>query len=129
MIYQCIGIAAFALNVWGNLELTTASNRGHIIRLFSNAVWIIYAPLVGAWALLLNHLTFAGINVLGFRRWRRLRVEHRTRGELPDHVRAVYEEAIAHRKLFLATGQQSTRLYELIDRTIAEENRRSAMES
>lgn len=79
MIHQAIGVLAFALNVWGNLELTKATNRGHIIRLFSNAVWIIYSPLVGAWALLLNHCTFAGINVLGYRRWHRMRVEQKTK--------------------------------------------------
>ncbi len=69
---QIIGAIAFALNVWGNLELTKVGNRGHIIRLCSNACWLAYSPLVGAWALLANHATFAGINVLGFVRWRRL---------------------------------------------------------
>lgn len=68
---QAIGALAFALNVWGNLELTKVGNRGHIIRLCSNACWLIYSPLIGAWALLANHATFAGINVLGFLRWRR----------------------------------------------------------
>lgn len=69
---QAIGIIAFILNVWGNLELTKVGNRGHIIRLCSNACWLVYSPLVGAWALLLNHATFAGINVLGYVRWKRL---------------------------------------------------------
>jgi len=69
---QLIGVVAFALNVWGNLELTKQTNRGHVIRLFSNACWLIYSPLVGAWALLMNHATFAGINVLGFYRWHKI---------------------------------------------------------
>lgn len=69
---QIIGAIAFALNVWGNLELTKVGNRGHIIRLCSNACWLVYSPLIGAWALLANHATFAGINVLGFVRWRKL---------------------------------------------------------
>jgi hypothetical protein len=69
---QAIGAAAFALNVWGNLELTKQTNRGHIIRLCSNVCWLIYSPLVGAWALFLNHSTFAAINVLGFHRWRQI---------------------------------------------------------
>lgn len=29
---QAIGVLAFVLNVWGNLELTKQTNRGHIIR-------------------------------------------------------------------------------------------------
>jgi hypothetical protein len=74
-IKQAIGVLAFVLNVWGNLELTKQTNRGHIIRLCSNACWLIYSPLVGAWALFLNHSTFAAINVLGFYRWRRIETE------------------------------------------------------
>ena len=58
---QAIGVVAFCLNVWGNLELTKQGNRGHIIRLASNACWIVYSPLVGAWALLANHSTFAAM--------------------------------------------------------------------
>lgn len=81
MIYQVIGLIAFALNVWGNWELTEATNRGHVIRLFSNAVWLVYSPLVGAWALTLNHAVFAGINVRGYRRWHRLGVESKTRAK------------------------------------------------
>ena len=76
---QLIGIVAFVLNVWGNLELTRATNRGHIIRLAANACWLVYSPLVGAWALMLNHATFAGINVLGYRRWHRMKVEQKSR--------------------------------------------------
>lgn len=72
VVDQAIGGVAFALNVWGNLELTKVGNRGHIIRLFANAVWIAYSITVGAWALTANHITFAAINVLGFVRWRRL---------------------------------------------------------
>ncbi len=74
---QLIGIVAFALNVWGNLELTKQTNRGHIIRLAANACWIVYSPLVGAWALLGNHVVFAGINVLGYRRWHRIQHDAR----------------------------------------------------
>jgi len=69
---QLLGLVAFALNVWGNLELTKQTNRGHVIRLCSNACWLIYSPLVGAWALFLNHAVFAAINVLGFHRWSKI---------------------------------------------------------
>lgn len=76
---QAIGVLAFALNVWGNLELTKQTNRGHIIRLCSNACWLVYSPLVGAWALFLNHATFAGINVLGYCRWHKI-AKHKPAG-------------------------------------------------
>jgi hypothetical protein len=46
--------------------------KGHVIRLASNACWLVYSPLVGAYALFLNHAVFAGINVLGFYRWKRI---------------------------------------------------------
>lgn len=72
MVSQAVGALAFVLNVWGNLELTKVGNRGHIIRLCANAVWLIYTPLVGAWALGVNHLVFAGINVLGYWRWKKI---------------------------------------------------------
>ena len=72
---QTIGLLAWVLNVWGNLELTKVGNRGHIIRLGANAVWIVYSITCGAWALTANHITFAAINVLGFVRWRRLERE------------------------------------------------------
>lgn len=75
LIDQSIGFLAFALNVWGNLELTKVGNRGHIIRLVANAVWIAYSITCGAWALTANHIVFAGINVLGYTRWKRLEQE------------------------------------------------------
>lgn len=72
---EFVGWVAFALNVWGNLALTKVSNRGHVIRLCSNACWLVYAPYTGAWALFANHFTFAGINMLGCYRWRKLERE------------------------------------------------------
>lgn len=75
LIGQGIGFLAFVLNVWGNLELTKVGNRGHIIRLVANAVWIAYSITCGAWALTANHIVFAGINILGYRRWKRLEQE------------------------------------------------------
>lgn len=70
--FELLGWIAFVLNVWGNLALTKQSNRGHVIRLCSNACWLVYAPYTEAWALFVNHLTFACINVLGWHRWRRI---------------------------------------------------------
>ena len=39
------------------------------------------SPLVGAWALFLNHGTFAAINVLGFYRWRQIERKRRAEEE------------------------------------------------
>jgi hypothetical protein len=72
---QAVGVLAFVLNVWGNLELTKQGNRGHIIRLCSNACWLVYSPLVGAWALMANHATFAAINMLGYHRWKKIEAD------------------------------------------------------
>lgn len=83
-VKQGIGVVAFLLNVWGNLELTKQGNRGHIIRLCSNACWLVYSPLVGAWALTANHATFAAINLLGYHRWRKID-EKRERDRLEGH--------------------------------------------
>jgi len=83
-VKQGIGVIAFILNVWGNLELTKQTNRGHIIRLCSNACWLIYSPLVGAWALMANHATFAAINLLGFHRWKKIEAE-RERKRMDGH--------------------------------------------
>lgn len=76
VIKQGVGALAFALNVWGNLELTKVGIRGHVIRLASNVCWLVYSPLVGAWALMLNHSVFAAINVLGYHRWKKLLKKH-----------------------------------------------------
>jgi Bacterial inner membrane protein len=94
---QAIGAVAFVLNVWGNLELTKQTNRGHIIRLCSNACWLIYSPLVGAWALFVNHGVFAAINVLGFYRWRQIEKRHPPHGAAPCAACAAREQELADR--------------------------------
>lgn len=66
-----LGWLAFALNVWGNLALTTKDIKGWIIRLVANAAWIIYSFYVFAWPLFVNHIAFAGINIVGWVRWAR----------------------------------------------------------
>ena len=71
LVWQILGWVAFALNVWGNLALTTKGLRGWIIRIFSNACWMPYGLATGAWALTANHLLFAGINVYGWVKWKR----------------------------------------------------------
>lgn len=68
-VWQAVGWLALALNVWGNLRLTSKGSAGWMIRLASNACWIVYSVDTAAWALLANHVLFAGINVYGWRRW------------------------------------------------------------
>lgn len=68
--WQLLGWVALALNVWGNLALTSRGSAGWWIRLACNACWIPYAVYTGAWALLANHCLFAGINVYGWNKWR-----------------------------------------------------------
>ncbi len=86
VIWQVLGWVAFALNVWGNLALTTKGLRGWLIRIGSNICWMPYGIATSAWALSANHLLFAGINVYGWMKWRRdARNEARihTPGETP----------------------------------------------
>lgn len=66
---ELTGWIAFALNVWGNLALTGLSVHGWVIRLACNGFFIPYAVHTEAWALLANHIVFAGINILGWYRW------------------------------------------------------------
>lgn len=71
LVWQVLGWVALALNVWGNLKLTSRGQSGWFIRLACNACWIPYSIATSAWALLANHVLFAAINVYGWRQWRR----------------------------------------------------------
>jgi hypothetical protein len=71
IIFHGLGWFAFALNVWGNLALANKSTAGWIVRLASNAAWLIYSAFVFAWPLFINHATFVIINVHGWRKWAR----------------------------------------------------------
>ena len=68
-----LGYVAFALNVWGNLALTSKGVSGWIVRLACNICWLPYcfSTRPPAYALLANHVLFAGINIYGWRRWKR----------------------------------------------------------
>lgn len=74
-LFTVLGWLAFALNVWGNLELTGKSVRGWIVRLACNLCWMPYSVVTGAWALLANHVVFAGINCYGWWKWRQQNAE------------------------------------------------------
>lgn len=81
-IVEIVGWVAFLLNVWGNLALTNYSKSGWMIRLASNATWLMYSGCVGAWPLFGNHAVFTVINIHGFLKWRREQATKR----LPDAV-------------------------------------------
>lgn len=66
------GWAAFGLNVWGNLALTSLSVKGWVIRLVSNAAWLIYSAYTGAWPLFWNHAVFTVINIVGWHKWSKM---------------------------------------------------------
>lgn len=68
---DALGWLGFGLNVWGNWALTRQNKTGWIIRLVCNGFWIAYSAATKSWPLLANHLTFAGINVVGYRRWKK----------------------------------------------------------
>jgi hypothetical protein len=70
--WQLLGWIALALNVWGNLALTGKSQTGWIVRLVSNACWLPYSVATSAWALFANHALFAGINLYGWWKWKRV---------------------------------------------------------
>ena len=69
---ELLGFLAFALNVAGNLLLTSKNSRGWIIRIWSNAAQIGYAVLIVSPSLVTNGSTFFAINLYGWWRWRRL---------------------------------------------------------
>ncbi len=81
--WAAFGWVAFALNVWGNVELGTKSIRGWLIRIVCNVCWLPYGLATGALAITANHALFALINVWGWRRW--IRDAHRAcpAGECP----------------------------------------------
>ena len=74
MTFETFGWLAMGLNVWGNLALTSYNRTGWIVRLVSNAAWIVYSIWAGAWPLLANHVVFAVINCIGWSRWSAERV-------------------------------------------------------
>lgn len=68
---EIVGIAAFVLNVVGNLLLARRSIRGWAVRIVSIVLWGVYAANILSLSLLLNAITFFGINCYGWWNWRR----------------------------------------------------------
>lgn len=72
---ELVGIAAFLLNVAGNLLLAWKSVWGWAVRVVSIVLWGIYAYDTASLAMMLNSITFFFINIVGFWKWRRERTE------------------------------------------------------
>jgi hypothetical protein len=69
---EWVGFLAFGLNLAGNWMLTAKDRRGWWIRIWSNVAQLAYALLVWSPYLVLNSVTFGGINVHGIIVWRRM---------------------------------------------------------
>jgi hypothetical protein len=65
-----VGIVSFLLNVWGNLLLTRKSRHGWVVRIIAIVCWGFYGGFTASVPMLLNAVTFFGINVYGWRKWR-----------------------------------------------------------
>lgn len=110
-LWTALGWLAFALNVWGNLALTTKGVRGWIIRIACNLCWIPYGVYTAAWALLANHLVFVAINCYGWWKWRRdewLDAMIHVPGETPSPSAIERARRIAYAQGF--TAGRSTRI-------------------
>jgi nicotinamide riboside transporter PnuC len=67
---EWVGAVATITNIWGNLALTKLKTRGWAIRLLTNVLFIVYSAHVwGGWPMMVNHVTFFVINIVGWRRW------------------------------------------------------------
>lgn len=105
LLWTILGWVAFALNVWGNLALTTKGLRGWIIRIVCNLCWLPYGVYTRAWALLGNHLVFIVINAYGWWKWRReekLDAMIHTPGETPTPSALQRARRIAYAEGFAA---------------------------
>lgn len=69
---EWVGVVAFITNVWGNWALAKLKSTGWIIRLVTNVLWIVYsAHTWGGWPLMLNHVAFFVLNIVGWIKWRK----------------------------------------------------------
>ena len=77
-ITEAIGIVGSIANIWGNLLIAQKSERGWVVRLLGNALWIAFGILTLSVANLVNSSLFAVTNVYGMVQWRRIarRLQH-----------------------------------------------------
>jgi len=74
LLTELVGLLATATNIWANILLAHKSERGWVVRLLANALWLTFGIVSGSLANTLNSLIFAGINIYALRRWRRERL-------------------------------------------------------
>lgn len=84
VIVETVGVLGFITNVWANLLLARKSETGWAIRLGANVLWLVYGLAILSLANILSSVVFAGINVYGWRRWRKERLMPKT---CEDHYR------------------------------------------
>lgn len=74
-LIEATGYLATGLNVAGNLMLAKLSIRGWIVRMVTNAVYIVYALQISqGLPVVANHVLFLGINAYGLWRWQKVKV-------------------------------------------------------
>lgn len=71
IVQEAIGLGGFVTNVLGNMLLAHKSQRGWGVRIASNVLWLVYAGKHQSFAMAANGVTFMGINVYGWLKWRR----------------------------------------------------------
>jgi nicotinamide riboside transporter PnuC len=82
-IQEAIGVGGFITNVLGNMLLAHKSQRGWGVRIASNLLWLAYAGQTSSFAMTANGVTFMGINVYGWWKWRKEQRAMVTGGEDP----------------------------------------------
>lgn len=73
-LIELVGVLGFVTNVWANILLARKSETGWAIRLIANVLWLAFGIAAFSFANILSSVVFAGINVYGWRRWRRERL-------------------------------------------------------
>lgn len=70
-IVEAVGFAASVSNMYGNWLLARQSDRGWLVRIGSIILWGIYGASTSGISVMLNAVVFFGINIYGFRNWRK----------------------------------------------------------
>ena len=83
VLWSVLGWVAAALNVLGNLMLTTKGKKGWIVRIVCNVTWMPYGLYTRAWALIANHMLFVVINAYGWWKWRRDELREAAKTQCP----------------------------------------------
>lgn len=76
-VVEAVGVVGFLTNVWANLLLARKTEAGWVVRLFANGLWLVYGIAIVSIANILSSVVFAGINIYGWNRWHRERLQPR----------------------------------------------------